>query len=115
METSSLSKALYAPFLIGAVVCLYLSWEYSTTYAIYTVPFVVGFAVVNALSPQVDWWWWQRFPPKLPPPLVELLDRQLPFFRRLSIPDKTTFANRVALYLRGVEFKPQAMESIPSD
>lgn len=115
MKTSSLSKALYAPLLIGAILCLYFIWEYSTEYAIYLVPFVVGFAVVFIMSPQIDWWWWQRYPPKLSAPLVELMRRKLPFFEQLSPDERTRFANRVAMYMRGVEFSTPKLDPIPVD
>ena len=104
-----LSKYLLIPFVLGALVFLYLGWNVDGDYAIYMVPFVVGAAVVYIFSPQIDWWQYQRKPPELSARLRHILGTQFPYYQNLTAAEKTKFRNRMALYMEANEFIPKGV------
>ena len=110
-----LSKILYIPFVLGALTFLLMGALGVSSYYIYSVPFVIGSAVIYILSPQINWWWYQRHPPELPAGLRHLINTQLPFYQNLPVADKTRFRNRMAMYMEANEFMPQGMETVPPD
>ncbi|TAK41127.1 MAG: hypothetical protein EPO28_09070 [Saprospiraceae bacterium] len=110
-----LSKILIAPFVIGALVFLYLAWEVHAGYSIYMVPCVAGFMLVYLLSPQIDWWWFKYYPPKLHVALRHLINTQLPFYQNLAVGDKERFRTRMALYMHANDFTAQGMDDMPLD
>ena len=110
-----LSKIITAPFLIAAIVFLYLTLNVDDKYSWYIVPNVIALVLIYMMSPQIDWWWYQRRPPKLPEGIVKIFLSRLPFFKKLSPADKTKFCTRVALYMEANEFMPKGMESVPLD
>ncbi len=110
-----ISKYLLIPFVLGALVFLYLGWNVDGDYAIYMVPFVVGAAVVYIFSPQIDWWQYQRKPPELNARLRQMLGTQFTYYQNLSAEEKTKFRHRMALYMEANEFIPKGMENVPID
>jgi hypothetical protein len=110
-----LSKFLYIPFVLGAIITLVYAVMVDSHFAIFAVPFVVSLAIVYILSPQIDWWWYKRHPPQLPPTLRHLINTQLPFYQNLTVADKTRFRTRMAMYMEANEFMPQGLESVPLD
>jgi Mlc titration factor MtfA (ptsG expression regulator) len=110
-----LSRVIAAPFLVMTIAFLYLAWEEDTAYAQWMVPPVLILAVIYALHPQIDWWWYKRNPPELDPPIRRMLERFIPFYRRLLPDQQLRFRQRVALYMFAKDFKPMAMESVPED
>jgi Mlc titration factor MtfA (ptsG expression regulator) len=109
------SRLLALPFIIAALVFLYLSWEMDEGYSIYIIPCVLVLAVIYVLSPQLNWWWYKRRPPELEGPLRMLLNKQHPFYRQLPETERRRFRDRVALYMLAREFMPQAMKDVPED
>ncbi len=109
------ARTLSIPFLIGALVFLYLTWEVDTGYSIYIVPFVIIMALIYVLSPQINWWWYQRRPPELRPKIRLLIERHLPYYQQLVESEKGRFRKRAALYMEANDFMPRGMESVPED
>ncbi len=109
------SRVLAAPFLILALVFLYLAWEVDGWYGTYALFPLLVLAVIYVLSPQIDWWWYSRHPPELKAPLRLLLNRHCGFYQGLSVEEKTRFRQRMALYLEGREFIAKGMPSVPED
>ena len=109
------SKILAIPFVIVLLAGLYLTWQVSSSYAIYFLPApMVLLAVIYVFSPQIDWWWYVRNPPDLPGTVRQMFF-QYPFYQRLPEGEKKRFRNRVAMFAMGNEFIPQAMEDVPDD
>lgn len=109
------ARTLSIPFLIGALVFLYLTWEVDAGYSIYIVPFVIIMALIYVLSPQINWWWYQRRPPELRPKIRLLIERHLPYYQQLVESEKSRFRKRAALYMEANDFMPRGMESVPED
>jgi len=110
-----LSRFIIAPFLILALVFLYLTLEVDSDYSWYIAPNLVIVAGLYVMSPQIDWWWYQRRPPKLPAGLVKMFLTLSSFFKQLSPEDKTKFCNRVALYMEANDFMAKGSEEVPPD
>ncbi|MBK8562100.1 MAG: zinc-dependent peptidase [Saprospiraceae bacterium] len=111
-----LSRYIYIPFVIAAVVFLLTTAVTKNyDYAIYAVPCVVGLAVVYILSPQIDWWWYQKHPPALPGMVRHLINTNSAFYQNLPAAEKTRFRNRMAMYMEANEFMGQGMEAVPPD
>ncbi|HMQ47084.1 MAG TPA: zinc-dependent peptidase [Saprospiraceae bacterium] len=109
------SKILAIPFVLAALVFLYLTWEVDSRYSWYIVPFVVALALVFVLSPQIDWWWHKKCPPRLRPKIQGLLERFLPYYQKLSESEKQRFRDRVALYMMANDFQAKGMDDPPAD
>ena len=109
------SKILAVPFVVAALVFLYLTWEYSESYSWYIIFPVVAVAIIYVFSPQLNWWWWRWYPPKLDPPVIKMLANSNRFYAGLPTQDKKRFLVRMALYMKACDFKPQAMERVPED
>ncbi len=109
------AQILAFPFMIAALIALYFTWEYDSSYSWYLVPNVVVMAVIYTLSPQINWWWYRRYPPKLRGKIRMLIERHLPYYQRLAEQEQERFRKRVALYMEANDFMPHAMESVPED
>lgn len=109
------ARLLALPFVIAALVFLYLTWEVDEGYSLYIVPCVLILAVIYVFSPQINWWWYKRRPPELEGPLKILLSKHNQFYRQLTEPQRRRFRERTALYMLAREFMPQAMEGVPED
>jgi len=109
------ARILSIPFVLGALIFLYLTWEVDTRYSAYIVPFVIGLALIFTLSPQINWWWYQRYPPDLTGKLRGLLERFLPYYQRLAEPEKKRFRHRVALYVEANDFMAKGMDEVSPD
>lgn len=111
------ANLIAAPFVLGAILMLYLSWEVDEKYAIWIVPLVVIAAVIYVFSPQINWWRYRRKPPVMEPALAALLEKYDPFYRRLNAADKKKFRDRVVLFRMAVEWMPMGWpdEELPPD
>ncbi len=109
------TRILALPLVILVLVFLFLTWEVSEGYSVYIVPPVLALALLYVFSPQIDWWWYSRHPPKLDPKIELLFQKQHGFYQSLSVEKKQLFRDRVALYIRAVEFMPKAMEEVTED
>lgn len=108
------SRILAIPFVIAALVLLYLNLETGGQYSMLLVAMMIILALIFILSPQVDWWWYQRYPPDLPSKIRELLFKY-PFYQRLPEGEKKKFRSRVFLFMKGTNFIPQVIEDVPED
>lgn len=99
---------LAAPFVGGALLCLYLTWARDLDYAPWIIPFVIGAALIYILGPQINWWWYSRHPLDLSPGLTELLERFCGFYQRLDAAGKKRFRERVGLFRMGTDWDPVA-------
>jgi len=109
------SRIVSIPFVLGALIFLYLTWEIDRQYSAYIVPFVIGLALIFSFSPQINWWWYQRHPPELTGKLRGLLERFLPYYQRLAEPEKKRFRHRVALYIEANDFMAKGMDEVSPD
>ncbi len=109
------ARILAIPFVIGAILFLFLAWEADSDYSIYVVPFVIALAFIYILSPQINWWWWTRRPPDMPPKLRALLERRLPYYQQLAESEKLRFRRRVRLYMEANNFMAKGMETVTED
>ncbi len=110
-----LSKILLTPFILGALVFLYLAWEVDPDWSYYLIPCAVGAALVYVLSPQIDWWWYKRRPPELPTGLQTMFETRFDWYKQLPEPLRKRFRERTALYMKAHDFKAQGMETMPAD
>jgi Mlc titration factor MtfA (ptsG expression regulator) len=109
------ARLLSIPFIIGALVYLFLAWEVHEDYSYYIAPFVIVLAVILVLSPQINWWWYKRFTPRLDPRLALMLQQHMPYYQQLTPENKKQFRDRVFLYIEGHDFSAQAMDDVPED
>jgi hypothetical protein len=110
-----LTRKLYIPFSLAALVFLYLAWEKSPDFYWPLLGCVATLVVVYMLSPQIDWWWYQKHPPDLSPVFRQVLQSRISFYNNLSLNDKLKFRHRAALYIEANEFIPKGFEEIPPD
>ena len=111
-----LARILSLPFIVLVIYLLYITWEYDTAYSTYLIGPVIILAIIWTLSPQINWWWYLRYPPKLDPPLLQILQRNCEYYQDLSLENKAKFRNRTALFMEGNDFMTQAMDdSVPED
>jgi len=111
------SNYLAAPFVFLALAFLYAAWKVDSDYSVWIAPFVVMAALIYIFAPQINWWWYSRRPPKLAPPLADMLQRFSGFYQRLGSAEKQKFRDRVALFCMGTDWEPMAFEgeSVPND
>jgi hypothetical protein len=109
------ARILSLPFVVIALLFLYLAWELDSNFALYIIPAVLALAVIYVFSPQINWYWYKRRPPELAPPLRDMLQKSMPFYQQLSPQQKERFRQRVALYGHAREFMPQGFDSVPED
>ncbi len=109
------TRILALPLVILALVFLYLTWEVDESYSTYIVVPVLLLALVYVFSPQIDWWWYSKHPPQLDAKVQLLFQKQHAFYQSLSPEKKQLFRDRVALYMRAVEFMPKVMPEVPED
>ena len=109
------SKILAVPLAIGGLFYLYMAWEVDPDYALYIIPCVLLGALIYIFSPQLDWWWYKRRPPELDAPIRRMLTDFSPFYNKLSVQNKKLFRDRMALYIKALEFSPMVMENFPED
>jgi Glucose-regulated metallo-peptidase M90 len=110
-----LSRIIAAPFILLTFIFGYMGIEVDTDWVIYVVPCVVALAIIYVLSPQIDFWWAKRNPPDMPPKLTMFMEKQHPFYSKLSQVEQRRFRERVMLYMMANEFMPQKMEEVPKD
>ncbi|WP_170254652.1 zinc-dependent peptidase [Phaeodactylibacter luteus] len=109
------ARILAAPFIIGALLFLFLTWEVDGRYSWWIIPWVIALAVVFTLSPQINWWWYQRYPPDLNTGLRKMLERFSPYYQRLSKEEQLRFRQRMALYQEANDFMGKGIEDVPAD
>ena len=109
------SRLISIPFILMALISLFLAWEVHRSYSIYIVPPVLILALIFVLSPQINWWWYSRRPPDLKPVLRALLERAPGFYHRLGPDDQLKFRQRMALFVMAHEFMPEGIEAVPPD
>ena len=109
------TRILSIPFIIIALVLLFLTWEIDPGYSWYIIPPVLMLALIHVMGPQINWWWYRRHPPVLKPKIRMLIERHQPYYQRLAEPEQDRFRKRVALYMQANDFMPQGMESVPED
>ena len=110
-----LSRLIALPFVLGACIALYLTWETDESYALYIIPMALSLAVIYILQPQIDWWWYKRKPPELDLPLIRLLDQHFPFYQKLSPALKIRFRQRMVLYMLANDYIGKGFEVVPED
>lgn len=110
-----LSRLIALPFVLGAFIALYLTWETDEGYALYIIPMALILVAIYIFQPQIDWWHYKKNPPTLDFPVIRLLDQYFPFYQRLSQKAKTRFRNRVSLYMLANEFTGKGFEAVPED
>jgi len=110
-----LAKIIAVPFMVVALVFLYLAMEVDGTYGFYTLFPVMALSVIYVFSPQINWWWYQRNPPELKAPVRQLLNARFPFYQSLSAANKKRFRVRMTLYMEANDFIAQGTENIPQD
>ena len=110
------SRILSLPFIILILFLLYMTWEYDDKYFQYMIGPVIILATIWTLSPQINWWWYRKYPPKLDPPLLQILQRNFAYYHQLSVQNKARFRDRTALFMEGNDFSTPSMdESVPED
>jgi Mlc titration factor MtfA (ptsG expression regulator) len=102
-----MSKILLIPCFIGLGLIIYLSYNYDEHLSIWAVPFVLMGALLLVFSPQVDWWWFQKHPPRLESEGIEILANNCPYYQNLNTKNKKLFEQRVAMYIKAIEFIPK--------
>lgn len=109
------ANKLLSPFVLLAIVFLYMTWEVDSSYSIWIVPPVMTAAVIYVFAPQINWWWYQTRPLPVDPMVKTLLGKHLPFYSNLSKEEKSRFDQRVELFQMANEFMPQGFETVPKD
>ena len=110
-----LPRLLAFPLLVALGILFYISYFVNPEYAIYILPIVIALIALYVLQPQIDWWWYNRNLPDLEPPLQNLLEAKLPYYRNLSSDLKLRFRQRCALYMLANDFIPQGPKFLPED
>lgn len=111
------ARFLSTPFLIGALAVFVYAWEHEGEGGKYMVPFLLGAALIWVFAPQINWWWYSRRPPALEPGIIQSLERYVPFYQRLSEPNKKRFRGRLALTRMSTDFTAKNMpdDAVPPD
>jgi Glucose-regulated metallo-peptidase M90 len=111
------ANLLLTPFVLAAMVFLYLSWSVDAAYAPWIIPFLLIAALIFILKPQIDWWWYSRRPPVLDPKLEAVLERVCGFYKRLDAEGKQKFRERVGLFNLGTDWMPKGWpeDRLPQD
>jgi hypothetical protein len=118
MKIYSLSKILAFPLVIWFSLVLYFTFESSNEYLSYwLIPPVILLAIIYVLNPQIDFWWHKRQPPVLDEPILKWLHNYSAFYNALTKEARTSFENRLSLFIQAKEFLAQGskQESVPED
>jgi MtfA peptidase len=105
------------PFLLTALLFLYLSWTKDPAYAPWIIPFLLISVVIYVLSPQINWWYYVRRPQDLPMKDRDILERCMPFYQQLTPGDKKKFRERLFLFQLGNDWTPMGWpdDNMPQD
>jgi Mlc titration factor MtfA (ptsG expression regulator) len=124
-STNFLNQPIMRPFslllaiglLAIALALFYFGFaQENENYALIGVPFMIGAAIVYAVSPQLDWWFYTKNPPALDGQMVALLEQNFDFYTQLELTEKKRFRDRVALFMLATEFTSQGpAEYVPYD
>ncbi|HMX41834.1 MAG TPA: zinc-dependent peptidase [Saprospiraceae bacterium] len=110
---------LASPFVLLALIFLYLAWTLDPGWAIWIVPFLLAAAVIFIFSAEINWWHYQRRPPRLDSALARLLGKHCAYYQRLDPQEQRRFRERVALFRIGTDWTPmgwpEEMEKLPPD
>lgn len=110
-----LSRVLSIPFFALGLISLYKAWEGETAYVIFIIVAVLLLAIIFVMQPQIDWWWYIRHPPSLPKQALHLIEKHIPFYRRLAPSGQLRFRQRVALVMMAKDFKPMVGEYVQEE
>lgn len=110
-----LTRILYIPFSIAALIFLYFAWEKDSIYYWHLLVCTLMLMALYMMNPQINWWWYQRFPPDLPAAFQLILNARMPFYQKLAPSEKKRFRNRAAQYIEANEFIGKGMEKVPID
>jgi len=92
------------------------AWTTDGQSAVWLLPWVLGFAAIYVLSPQVDWWFYSRFPRKLDLIQRQMLETGCSFYQRLAPNQRIRFEQRCFLFLLATDFEGKAKsETLPED
>lgn len=109
------SRILSLPFIIVALVLVYLTLEVDENYAPYLIIPVIISTLIWILSPQINWWWYQKYPPKLDAGILQIFQRNLEYYKSLSPEQKTIFRTRTVLYIEASDFMASGGDEVPED
>ena len=112
------SRYIAAPFGLGLVIALTMTFLVSADYSWYIIPCFIALAIVYALHPQLDWWWANKHTPAMDSKLELWINKISPFYRQLNDLDKKKFQDRITLYLMANEYLlrgPEDFGSMPDD
>jgi Mlc titration factor MtfA (ptsG expression regulator) len=114
-----LSTVLLAPMIAFLALLLYLVFGREVENAVYGfIPLGILVAIIIVLAPQIDWWWWKKNPPSLDPKFIQLIERYIPFYGKLSTAQQKEFRDRTMLFQLSRDFMAKAAfeeDGIPED
>ncbi len=111
------SHFIAAPFAFWFLAALYRAWRMDGEGAIWMAAPFLALAIIFILAPQINWWWWKRNTPDLPEGLADLLEKQCPFYQKLTTNEKADFRGRVFMSMHGYDFLGKAFpkDAVPVD
>ncbi len=110
-----LSKILLIPCFLCFGIIAYLTYNYDEHLSIWAVPIVIATVLLLVFSPQIDWWWFQKHPPKLESEGKEILANNCSYYQNLNSANKLIFEQRIAMYMKSLDFKPKFATSEDDD
>ncbi|MEE9372376.1 MAG: zinc-dependent peptidase [Saprospiraceae bacterium] len=111
MRISSLSIILAIPFLLSLAILLPLSFSYEYKHLMgWIILPIMMLTFLYTFRPQIDYWWIQRKKIGLDKPLVNWLEENSEFYKKLSVEEKLIFEQRAGLFLDSKDFSLKAVE-----
>ncbi len=73
------------------------------------------FMLIYTLSKPINLWWYRRYPPRLDPELLKVIQHFFPYYKQLNDEEKLRFEQRVNLFNVDMEFLTKEFEEVPPD
>ena len=110
------SRIIMLPFGLLAAFSLYMmAFNQDFFYTITLSGSVVVIAAVLMLEKQINLWWTAKKPPKTHPALKNFLYSYIPFYRGLTVPQRTEFERRLELAESRMEVYSKTEQDLTDD
>lgn len=79
------------------------------------LPWSLVLAMVYIFKAQLNNWWYVKFPPRMDPELLKVLEKYFPYYQKLNESEKIRFEGRVERLKADKQYVTKELEEFPED
>ncbi|MEM7103462.1 MAG: zinc-dependent peptidase [Bacteroidota bacterium] len=107
--------AVLGVFLLAIAATIYLVFKEEPFTPWVLLPLLFSLACVYIFKAQLNKWWYRKFPPRMDPELVKVLNQYFPYFKRLNTKEKVRFEGRIERLKADKQYVTKELEIFPED